>query len=500
MKYFLDKSRYAFLAVLVGLSSLLLPLSSVLTSTVNAASIYDDLIVQAPDPTIKRVSYYDTPNCANPNTFDSVDSTIFTLRNYISSYTGTTPQSTLIDQFENATSTNKSWSIIKSTEYESSSTSNTDRRERIDITWSASEDLQYIFTGEGFSREVPNLSTPGRKYMSIRYSSDDCTFTLTESYSVAQMGSLQKPTYSVSGQFNYVLVNNLDIDYPDDYEGDRPSDNSPLIYVQPNFTYNVNSNVFTATHTGDGCIRGVIDPSVCSIPKISWGVQLDDGDWTYTTTLVGETFNYVATEYGHYNFSALYVDSGVPYAPLPTEYEYRTTVIQAYIDGFNNYNADTSMCSVSPDGYKVCEEVSPYEDCMEYGIDLIGGIGCQLRNLTVAWQSMLTRLFVPIPTFFNSYYDQFGTYLNNKLGFIYSSIAAVFGILGGVVTGAATTSCTLTPPGTIFGAPVVFNVCQFQSVIGNTPFVAIQTLIIGITVVTLVFAGIRKYQEVVSQR
>lgn len=481
MASFLKRFQFVSLAALLLFSSLVGSLTPFFTNSASASSAYDNTLQTTDDLVLKK----DGAD-AGIDVSDIWEGQVFAA--------GCT-------DFVAAMASG----LVTITQYETKGTSLSDigianAYTAVVVTYYATGTQTLTFSGtvnKYLALGVPSSGINRQAVLSQKTSSPGTITTqcMTGSYSIQSTDPANTNTYTSKLYYSTVPVV-----YPVDYDGADAPTSPPLPPKNPPISYSVFRNVFTATYTGDGCIRSDLNPDSCPIPRLVWGVQQSTGDIAFSTLLVGQTFTFTATEYDHYNFYIDYTDSGVPYAPLSTEFDYQPTVIQVYIDGTNDYSSDTSMCTLNGDGFLVCSEVSPYEDCSTYGTDLIGGFACALRNLTVAWQSMLTRLFVPIPTYFNSYFDQFSEYMNSKLGFIYSSIASVFGILGGVIIGASTPNCTVSPPGTLFGASVEFDVCSFETVIGSTPFDAIQGLVIGITVVTLVFAGIRKYQSVVSHR
>lgn len=319
-------------------------------------------------------------------------------------------------------------------------------------------------------------------------------------------GSFVTSANTISADLNpqetWIWYSSSIINYPVGYAGPvvPSSPSGPIVYKYPSISYSVDNNKVIANYNGPGCINSTENPEQCVIGKLLWTVQDNDSETVYTVvTGFKDTFNFTASEYGHYDLSVIYVDAGVPYLPLPDEFTYTSTTIEMYISGSNTYSSDTSMCPVSS-GFVICAEVLPYEDCSTFGVDVVGGLGCVMNNFGVFLRGMLHTIFVPNPEFFVGYFDQFTTFLNTKLGFIYNGISSVFLLLGSALAGAATTSCVISPPGTLFGAPVEFNICMLEEIIGEPAFIAIQALVIGITVVALVFAAMRKYHEVVDKR
>lgn len=177
-----------------------------------------------------------------------------------------------------------------------------------------------------------------------------------------------------------------------------------------------------------------------------------------------------------------------------------------------NYYGDTisgpsqdfpSTCTV--DGADVtCDEPNLddiyYEDCSTYGTDIGGYFQCIIRNFG-AWLVVQAKLlFIPNEQYFNQWTGEFSTWMRAKLGFVYTSFSTITSLFGGIITNGATGTCNISPEGELFGEPININVCQFQSIVGNTVWALIQGVIISLTALALLFTGLRKYHEVVDQR
>jgi len=506
VKRFLTRYRGGLLAGLLLLSSLVSSLA-LFIPTADAASTYDGLIKTTESTEVKNKSItetvtnttigymYDCDNWTSQSMYYGIDCNTFK------------------GQFDFLLERGYGWAISNQTANTSFSigNGNLDPGDKfVTLTYQLGSDAH---------GEFRTLS--GDQYFMMKGSSSTCTIHLYIDNTLPSTptgdGPFVSNTYCESGTSTYtepvqvqddyylwsskILFFNAPIDYPPDYEGDLPPDTAEMpIFKSPDFSYTVDGSGVTAQYIGPGCIQSDEDPNLCSLFNLSYGMQKDGGEYEYQVLGPKDTYKFQVPEYGHYNLTVIYVEKGVPYANLPSEFTFRSTTVEMYIDGSNTYSADTLMCGLLTDGYKNCPEVSPYEDCTDYGLDVVGGLGCVIRNFGVFLRGMLVTLFVPPQSFFSGYFEQFGQFLNDKLGFLYQSIALVFEILGSVITNAVTPKCELRPPGTLFGSEVSFNMCEFQNAFGEPIFIVIQSMIIGITVVTLIFAGIRKYQEVVDKR
>jgi len=226
--------------------------------------------------------------------------------------------------------------------------------------------------------------------------------------------------------------------------------------------------------------------------------------WTLSspTEVIDEQFKSIYDVYTYtmpgvdtYTLEAEYY-SGVPCAPLPLNYI--PTLLHLNVNGESvTGSTDLNSCTTTA-GVFNCDEADPYADCSTYGTDVGGYVQCVIANFGVFLRALLVSLFVPPVSVLDGFYEQITTFMDTKLGFIYTSLASVVNMLTGMITSAATPDCVLNPPGTLFGSPVEFNLCTFED---NFPaaFAVMQTLVIGATVVGFTFAFYRKYNEVVDR-
>lgn len=123
------------------------------------------------------------------------------------------------------------------------------------------------------------------------------------------------------------------------------------------------------------------------------------------------------SEYGNdYAIGMLAYNCDAPAAPISDSYNLKLErIFPLKVDG-SSYILDSDDMGCEAGG--ICEPPSPFEDCATYGADLIGGIGCQIRNFGVLLRSLFITLFVPSPGFFKDYFTEFKDFINAKLGFL----------------------------------------------------------------------------------
>jgi len=262
------------------------------------------------------------------------------------------------------------------------------------------------------------------------------------------------------------------------------------------------TNVLNGHYTGrsDLCIPSNIEGG-CVTPRLRWTV-IGPGEEILNTAVTDlyQPYEFKLPGNDQYIFEIEYVHPGPPAALFNPDIRLVKARFTINANGtFLMGSTDLNECTTTGDVLE-CEERSPYEDCTVYGLDVVGGIGCQFRNFGVWLRNTLINLFVPNYSFYNNWVSEFGTYLNDKLGFVYSAFGLVIGTFTGVISNASTGKCTIAPPGQLFGATVNFDVCSTQTLIGNTAWTVLQGLVIGLTVLGLSFAALRKYQEVVTAR
>lgn len=293
-----------------------------------------------------------------------------------------------------------------------------------------------------------------------------------------------------------ILLSTFDIQYPEGYAGQQIGDSvniAPKVY--PEVFYNVKQFEFSASHNHNQLKEYGLNGN-------SYKVKYTLYDNDSTDVLKSETidasafFKYTFDDYGTYGMDVEFQPKGIPYPSLPEDINFIPTKLKILVNGQSYVsNSNNDKCDEQGD----CEEAFIGEDCSTYGTDLIGGFGCHIRNFGRNLEAVLIALFLPAPAFFTGYWSEFTEFLNTKLGFLYQSIASIVGLLNGVITNAASSDCTFTPAGTLWGAPMNLNLCQMQNSF-PAAWAIMQSLVIGLTCFALIFAFQRRYHEAVDAR
>jgi len=216
------------------------------------------------------------------------------------------------------------------------------------------------------------------------------------------------------------------------------------------------------------------------------------------TLYLNQVYDYQFGGNDQYILQVQYADLGPPALPFLNA-NFIPVRFTINVNGTFILGGSNTGCEIS-DGALDCGENDPYTDCSTFGLDLGGYFNCIMNNFGLWLRNTLINLFVPSWSFFNSWVDDFGTFLNQKLGFIYSSFGFITGLFSGIIAGGTTGTCTIAPPGTFFGATFSVDICTFQTVVGNTVWGIIQGLVISLTILAMAFAAYRKYLEVVDHR
>lgn len=150
-------------------------------------------------------------------------------------------------------------------------------------------------------------------------------------------------------------------------------------------------------------------------------------------------------------------------------------------------NGDTERCEpgASNDEYGLwCATGSDFEECD------FADLGCHIRNLGVLIMNGLKHLFIPNSQIIDTRVNEFTTFIQNKLGFIYDSTAMFFGFIGSIVTGASNPTCNLNT-GSISGKSVNINLCNARNIIGSQAFDLGLALFRGVIALGFAFASLR---------
>lgn len=314
------------------------------------------------------------------------------------------------------------------------------------------------------------------------------------------------------------------VTYPEDYDGpDVPDNGGGKTTVKPDFTYSVNNkDVQAKDYNLD--LPAVEPDEGYTIQgySVEWSLfkcasYTEVGNICHDSDLVkyqimnqNDTFNYSVSDYADYHLQAnylvqecyrypsypatpdycFYVDLG---AELP-DYDFTSTTVHLKIDG-SAFSGDTKEGECDVSGF--CEPPSPYEDCSTYGLDIVGGLGCVIRNFGVWLTNTLKMLFIPTGQFFNELFSDFGNFFNEKLGFIAYPITFLIGFFTDVMNAASSPTCQMEG-GSIFGVNADVDLCTMQD---KVPVIynGIITFIRAAVAFALIFALFRKYHEVVGE-
>lgn len=209
--------------------------------------------------------------------------------------------------------------------------------------------------------------------------------------------------------------------YPTGYTGTSiPSSFTPKTDFYVPYILNVDDKNITITpksvDTGGKCWKWA-----STLVKKGNSTSDNLGDWEViaeTDYLASnEPANLKAKAYGtDYAIGMLAYDCNAPAAKISDTYNLKLERIYPLkVDG-SSYVLDSDNLNCDNGG--VCEEPSPYEDCSTYGTDLIGGLGCVMRNFGVFLRSLFITLFVPTPGFLKDYFSEFKDFITTKLGFL----------------------------------------------------------------------------------
>lgn len=310
--------------------------------------------------------------------------------------------------------------------------------------------------------------------------------------------AIANPPSSSTKYRNFYLSGNVNPNYPSGYAGDPISSSANLsIPTHPDVVYTVRDKKLTATFLQQPKIEGsyvywtIVDSDNNVIYEFP---SNDDIDGTFVPP--SGQIEYDFDDYGDYQLTAQFKQLPFPAPNMPNDRNYNVLRLPLKVDG-STYTSSAGMQNCDEEGN--CEQPSPYEDCSQYGSDLIGALGCQFRNLALRIRNVLVGLFVPSTQFFKQYWNDLGNFLTSKLGFIYQSIASIVSLFTGLVTNAATPDCTYSFSGQFYGTGFSLNMCKFQQMFPSI-FTVMQSLVVGVTVIGIYFGLQRKYHEVVDAR
>lgn len=218
-----------------------------------------------------------------------------------------------------------------------------------------------------------------------------------------------------------LLVATDNLTYPSDYSGPQiPASYSPKPDFYIPYFLNVDDKNILVTpkpvDTGGKCWKWastlVKKGSSTSDNLADWEV-IDETDYLASNAPAEMR----AREYGtDYAIGMLAYDCDAPAAKISDFYNLKLErIFPLKIDG-SSYILDSDDLNCENGG--LCEPPSPFEDCSTFGTDLIGGIGCVMRNFGVLLRSLFITLFVPTPGFLKDYFNDFKEFINTKFGFL----------------------------------------------------------------------------------
>lgn len=268
---------------------------------------------------------------------------------------------------------------------------------------------------------------------------------------------------------------------------------------------------------------GVNDKKITVTPK---PVDTDGKCWRWASTLVKrgdsesdnfadwevvsetdylkstEPANLKASDYGNdYAIGMLAYDCEAPAPKISDVYDLMLErVYPLKIDG-TSYVLDSDDMNCEAGG--VCEQPSPYEDCSVYGADVVGGLGCVIRNFGVFLRSLFVSLFVPPPGPFNDAFTGLRDTFTSHLGFLIYPITFIGSLLNAFVAYDNIDSCTPAVCLPTFTAPAGI-IPEFSIDLGAieshwpTLWSYIKISLTGITVFGLIIALYHKYMRIVK--
>lgn len=306
----------------------------------------------------------------------------------------------------------------------------------------------------------------------------------------------------------YSYYTTFDIEYPEDWEQPRIPNEAPPPPVDgdgyaPQIGYNTTTeNVLSGLYIGDTDICIPTTAGGCVTPMLRWSVYLEGSDEPLNTkaTELFTPYSFKLPGNDTYIFKISYTNPGVPFAPFDPEINLITTQFTINANGTFVVGSTVLNGCETTGSTQDCGEADPLEDCTTYGLDIGGYFQCIINNFGIWLRNSLIDLFVPKYSFFTAWNSSFQTFMNDKLGFVYTSIGFIGTLFTGMVTGASTPRCLVEPGGSFFGATFTVDVCTIQDLIGNTAFGILQGIVIASTVVLVILASYRKYQEVTEKR
>jgi|GEM_PF-4163956 len=288
--------------------------------------------------------------------------------------------------------------------------------------------------------------------------------------------------------------------YPTGYGGIQiPSSFTPKADFYVPYNLNVDDKNITVTpksvNTGGKCWKW-------AATLIKKGTSTSDNlaDWE----VISETDYLASNEPAHlrakdygtdYAIGMLAYDCDAPAPKISDSYNLKLERISPLkVDG-SSYVLDSDNLNCDSGG--VCEEPSPYENCSTYGTDLIGGLGCVMRNFGVFLRSLFVTLFVPTPGFLKDYFSSFKDFITTKLGFLVWPLQWAIDFINAFFNGLnGTNNICSWSFGNIFNSDFKLNFCSLEQ---NFPsvFNTARYMIQGLTVFVLISGLYTHYRRLI---
>lgn len=298
-----------------------------------------------------------------------------------------------------------------------------------------------------------------------------------------------------------LLVASDNVTYPSDYTGPQiPSSFTPKPDFYVPYLLNVDDKKVTVTpktaDTGGKCWKWastlVKKGSSTSDNLADWEV-IDETDYLASNAPAEMR----AREYGtDYAIGMLAYDCDAPNVKISDFYNLRLERIYPLkIDG-SSYILDSDDLNCENGG--LCEEPSPFEDCSTFGTDLIGGLGCVMRNFGVLLRSMFMTLFVPTPGFLKDYFNDFKEFINTKFGFLIWPLTWAVDFVNAFFDGLnGTNNICSWSFGNIFNSDFKLNFCSLEQNF-PTAFNTAKYLIQAFTVFALLSGLYGHYRRLIK--
>lgn len=166
---------------------------------------------------------------------------------------------------------------------------------------------------------------------------------------------------------------------------------------------------------------------------------------------------------------------------------FRPMAIEFYVNGENRtYDNDNSQCENG-----VCQVISEYEDCSISSVgDLVDFLPCTIGNFMVRLKNFFVFMFIPNTNNISKEFNVLMTQLDSQLGFVGYPVVFIVDIYS-EIRDSTTESCSFTADD-IYGEDLTLNMCQLE-----TAFPAAWTMAITLfrvaAVITLVFSFLGLY-------